>query len=660
MKKIIKKAIVIAMISIMAIPMGVFADTEADAKPEKPDINILFSHDMHSHLEKFGKIKTLADEQLEANPNTYLLDAGDFSMGTPYQAIYKTQASELRMMGMVGFDATTLGNHEFDFRSVGLTSMLNTAMESGETLPQIVIANIDWDKTLGEKAKKADGEKLKAALAAYGAKDYTVIEKEGAKIAVFGIFGKESANFAPESGTYFKDPVETAKKTVAEIKKNEKVDLIVCVSHSGTNKEIPENSEDEILAESVDGIDLIISGHSHTELVEPMVKKNGTIIASAGQYNDNLGDITFKYSDGKYKMSNYKLMPLDDSVKDDKKTEERIQEFKKLVDEEYLSSFGFKWDDVLAQSTFNFTSIDVFGLKQGEDTLGNLVADSYIYGVSKAEGENYTPVNLAIVPAGVVRGSFKTGDITTADAFNALSLGTGKDGISGYPLVSIYLNGAELRTMAEVDISVSEMMQPARLYMSGIKYDYNPHRLILDRAYNVSLVSPDGKTAELDKDKLYRVVGDLYSCQMMGAVNDQSYGLLSVTPKDKDGKEITNFEDHIIRNSDGSELKEWYALASYIDDFSGDSIPEKYAQPDGRKNLVDSKNIIDLLKDPNKLFIMFVCLVILAIAILVLIVILIVKLVRRIKYGKGYKYKKKQKKLPKEKSIFKGRKNRYK
>lgn len=660
MKIIVKKIILIFMLVVMALPISVFADTANEEEvPENPDINILFSHDMHSHLEKFGKIKTLVETSTKANPSTFLFDAGDFSMGTPFQSIYKSEASELRSMGEVGYDVATLGNHEFDYHSLGLSQMLTKALESKEKLPQIVISNIDWGKTLGDKDKKTDGQMLRDTLTKYGVKDYTVVEKEGAKIAVFGIFGKESASYAPESGTYFKDPVETAKKVVKKIKENEDVDLIVCLSHSGTNAEEPENSEDEILAKNVDGIDLIVSGHSHTELPEP-ITANGTIIVSAGQYNTNLGNIVFTYEEGKYVLKQYNLTPLDAGVADDKKTDEKIEEFKKLVDEEYFSEFGFKWDQVIAKSPYNFTPIEGFGLEQGEDTLGNIVADSYIYGVQQAEGDSYETAAVAVVPAGVIRGSFSEGDITVADAFNALSLGTGPDGKSGYPLVSIYLTGAELRTMAEVDISVSEMMQPARLYMSGIKYSYNPHRLILNRAYNVSLVSPTGQEEELDSKKLYRVIGDLYSCQMLGTVNSQSYGLLSITPKDKDGREIKDFENQIIYNENGTELKEWYGLASYIDSFSGDVVPEKYGKLDGRKELIDSKNIIERLKDPNRLFIMFVCLVILAIALLLLIIVLIVKLIKRIKYGKNYAKRKKYPKMPKEKSIFSNRTNKYK
>lgn len=631
MKKILAKLLVVMLILTTMIPSAAMAGSGT----EKAPITIVFSHDMHSHLEKFPKIRTVIRDQKKKNDAAFVLDAGDFSMGTPYQAIYKKEASELRLMGEAGFDVTTLGNHEFDYRSKGLASMLNRAAQAGagSKLPQMVIANIDWESTLADPELASDGRALQKALSDYGAKNYTVLERGGAKIAVFGIFGKESASYAPESGTYFLDPVETARATVEEIHAHEKVDMIVCVSHSGTNAGDPDKSEDEILAAQVEGIDLIISGHSHTQLDEPIVIGD-TVVASAGQYNDNLGIVNFTYQDGRYAMHDYRLQPLDKSVKDDSAMESKVQQFKELVNEEYFESFGYRWDQVLAKSGFSFTDIDTFGTEQGEDSLGNLIADSYIYGVKKAEGKDYETVDVAVAPAGVIRSSFDKGNITAADAFNALSLGTGKDGIAGYPLVSVYLTGKELKLAAEIDISVSELMQPARLYLAGLSYTYNPHRLILNRAYDVKLTKADGSEAELDNDKLYRVVADLYSAQMLGTVNSMSYGLLSVVPKDKDGNEITDYEKHIICNKDGSELKEWYALASYIDSFKGNQVPERYASAEGRKVLEDSRSPVAFLKNPNRFFWMIIAAAALVLAVIALIVILVVKLIRRIRYGK--------------------------
>ncbi len=629
MKKILAKALVLCMTLMMIVPSTALADTVGNDA-----ISIVFSHDMHSHLEKFAKIKTVIDGKKKENAQTFVFDAGDFSMGTPFQTIFKQEASELRMMGAVGYDATTFGNHEFDYRSKGLAKMLRTAKTSKDKVPALVISNIDWEKTLGEEALRADGENLQNAMNEYGVNQtYQVFVRGGVKVAVFGIFGKESASYAPESGTYFKDPVETARAVVEQIESKEEADLIVCISHSGTSAN-PEASEDEILAESVDGIDLIISGHSHTEFSQPIIKGD-TVIASCGQYNEKLGAVTFVKKGDDYQLDDYELIPLDNKIKENKKTADAVNKFKKLADRKYFNLYGYSWDQTLVSNPVDFTGIDVFGQEQGEDALGNLIADSYVYGVRRTEGKNYVPVDVAVAPAGVIRGSFSRGRVTVADAFNALSLGTGKDGVAGYPLVSVYLTGDELKLAAEIDISVSEIMSPARLYFSGLTYTYNPNRLILNRAFDIKVLDEEGNTTEPESDKLYRVVADLYSAQMLGTVNSMSYGLLSVVPKDKNGVEITDFEDHIIYDKNGSELKEWYALASYLDSMDPQDITEKYGVPEGRKVLEDSKTLEDIFKKPNKFFRMMIAAAILVIAIIALILVLIVKLIKRLRYGKN-------------------------
>ena len=211
-------------------------------------------------------------------------------------------------------------------------------------------------------------------------------------------------------------------------------------------------------------------------------------------------------------------------------------------------------------------------------------------------------MQVTIVPLGVIRGSFLQGPVQVSDAFNILSLGYGKDGQAGYPLVRAYLTGKELKAVAEVDVSVSDFMGVARLYCSGLEYSWNPHRMILNRAVDVGY--NDGTSvSELKDEQLYSVAADLYSCQMLGAVKDTSKGILKIEPKDADGNPITNYEDHIVYDGD-REVKAWYAVASYLDSFSEDQIPAYYSTVQGRKTKIDSWSPAELLKQPNKIFAM--------------------------------------------------------
>ena len=140
-------AVFCVLVLSLVISCGVMAETP-DANKE---ITILFTHDLHSHLlsspnesgqGEYGgcaRIMTAIKEEKEKAPDALLVDGGDFSMGSLFQTAYPTSALELRMMGAMGYDVTTFGNHEYDYFQSGLKSMLKSAMDSGDKLPSIVL-----------------------------------------------------------------------------------------------------------------------------------------------------------------------------------------------------------------------------------------------------------------------------------------------------------------------------------------------------------------------------------------------------------------------------------------------------------------------------------------------------------------------------------------
>lgn len=622
------------------------AETRLVSAKENKKVDIMFTHDLHSHLNSFttvteegtkevggfARMKTLIDRQKEKNPNTLLLDAGDFSMGTLVQTVYEQQAAELRMLGELGFDATTLGNHEFDYRSKGLANMLQTAAGSGDVLPQMLVCNVDWE--VMEEAGLSEGQQqLRAGFDAYKIKDYEVFQKGNVKVAVLGVFGKDALACAPTCELLFRDPVEAVRDTVEEIKEKEEADLIVCISHSGTWED-ESKSEDEILAKSVPALDLIISGHTHTELSEPIVH-NDTSIVSVGEYGKKLGSISMEQKEnGRWKVTDYGRVAITADIPEDAAVQERVNSFMAAVDDGYLKEFGYTKDMVLAQNdSVAFAGLEELGEIHTEHNLGNLMADAFVYAVENAQGGE--PVDVAVVPSGCVRDTYGIGDITVEKVFDSYSLGIGADGIPGYPLISVYLTGEELKIAAEIDASVSDYMTTARLYTSGFQFSFNPNRLILNKVTDASLVDENGERMELEDDKLYRVVADLYSGQMLSEVTAMSYGLLSIVPKHADGTPIENFEDVIIMEN-GRELKAWDAIARYMKSFpdtNGDSIsniPVSYSKNEGRKQVENSKNIFDLLKNPNKYAVMIAAVVLILILVVVLLIRLVLKLVKRI------------------------------
>jgi len=634
---------VLALAVLLLLPLH--PQTNVSAETEPKSIDVMFLHDLHSHLENFAvvengktvylggmpQMKTVIDEQKAKNPNTLVLDGGDFSMGTLIQTVYESEAAELKMLGNIGCEVTTLGNHEFDYKATGLSNMLTAAANSGVNVPAMVVCNVDW-QTMEAAGLTEAQKRVKEAFETYNVQDYVVLQKGDVSIAVVGVMGNDSIACIPAGDLVWKDPIESVKAVVEEILEKENVDMIACVSHSGTWAD-PEKSEDELMAKAVPELDFIISGHTHTKLDEPIVHGN-TYIVSAGEYGKRLGSFHMEQvSDGIWEMTDYKLIEMTTDILKNEETKAQIDALMDSVDENYLSKWGYSRDHVVAQNDITFSSVSDLEKYHKDHNLGNIIADSYKYAVESASDFNGDRVAVAVAPSGTIRGSYPIGDITAADIFNFFSLGIGEDGVPGYPLLSVYLTGEEIRLIAEVDASVSDLMTTARLYNAGLEFEFNPNRLILNKVTDCYLVGNDGERIEIEDDKLYRVVSDMYSGHMLGGVTDISYGLLSLELKDAEGNPIESLNDAIIY-VEGEELKAWTAIATYMETFEdtdGDGIPnvpDYYEGEQGRKVIDDSKNIVDLIKSPNKYAALIIGVVVVLILVLLAIILLIKKIVK--------------------------------
>jgi 2',3'-cyclic-nucleotide 2'-phosphodiesterase (5'-nucleotidase family) len=634
----------------IVLASSTFFFCKASAVSEPKSLTILFTHDLHDHMLPnktengnisgriggYTRIKTVLDKLRDKNGNSILVDAGDYSMGDLFQTVFDTDAPELRIMGKMGYDVTTFGNHEFDYRDSGLARHLYSAKLSGEKLPQIVCGNLSFPE---EKNMPEPLSGLQKAMQSYGVRKYTVIERDGIKIGVFGLMGEDAASSAPMTGVVFQNTIKSAEAIVKKLRNKEKADIIICLSHSGTSEDYSQ-SEDEILAKKVLGIDIIISGHSHTTLQKPIIAGN-TIIGSCGQYGYNLGSISVQQtSAGHWKLQEYRLLPIGQDIDQNQQINAEINKFKGIVQKNYLDRFDLGFDEILARTQFSFVPSDEIGVRHREEPLGNLIADGYIYSVKKAEGEKYEPVSAAIVTAGTVRGTFLKGDITVEDAFISSPLGIGVDGVAGYPLISAYLTGRELRDLCEVDASISPIYSSAQMYMSGIGFTFNPNRLIFNRVTELHLRKQNGEQEKIDPSKLYRIVTGLYNAQMLSIIGDKSFGILSVVPKTEAGEPVKNYEERIIYNKlngKNEEIKEWLSTARYLKSFDKidgvATVPAYYSKTQSRKIVDDNKSILAILSAPNRFAIKIYILVI------VLVMVLALLAVRLLKYHKVKKKK---------------------
>jgi 5'-nucleotidase len=592
-------------------------------------LTILHTNDLHSHFLGFSpngdyspeitendktvggwaRIATvIKSEKAKRNNPVLVLDAGDFLMGSLFHMVSREEALELELMKKMGHDLTTLGNHEFDLKPEGLARIIESAAVKGK-MPQIVASNIIFDQA----DKKDDG--LEKLFKQGTVKPYVVKQMGELKIGFFGLMGKDAASVAPfASPVKFGDPIESAKKMVALLRDKEQVDLVICLSHSGLRKD-ESKSEDVQLAKNVPGIDIIISGHTHTVLPKPIIENN-TIIVQAWAYGKHVGVLDVIVNTKGVKLDNYKIVSIDDTIKGDVEITKMIDSAMQLVNQEVLNPYNLEFDQVLVETDFDLR------LKIDESNLGNLLTDSIRWAVDKAEynpDDPMTRVNVSIQSNGVIRDDIikgSTGLVTVSDLFRVVPLGVGWDGSLSYPLVSFYVTAPELKKACEILTTVYPMKNSDYfLQLSGVKINYNFNRMFFDRVTDILIEDENGKYHPLDysdaNNKLYKVVSNIYNATFLKVIGSFTNNILTIIPKDREGIPIEDFTEVRVdgdKDKDGiQEIKDWTALMGYVQSFKdtdGDGIPdlpEKYRHTQGRQTRDTSINPFKLLAGGNYL-----------------------------------------------------------
>ena len=257
--------------------------------PTKKHITILHTNDVHSRVEPFpsndpkyahrggaARRMTIIQNIRKENPNTLLLDAGDIFQGTPYFNFFGGEI-EFKLMSMLGYDAATIGNHDFDNSIDGLAAQMPHAQF------ELLSANYDFTNTI------MDGF----------VKPYKIFVKDGVRIGVFGLGIKLDGlvNKRMYKETVHLDPYEIAQDISTTLRKEERCDLVICLSHLGYDYRNKEIISDINLAKLTKGIDLIIGGHTHTFLDKPTIVENkedkSVLINQVGWGGVNLGRIDF-------------------------------------------------------------------------------------------------------------------------------------------------------------------------------------------------------------------------------------------------------------------------------------------------------------------------------------------------------------------------------
>ena len=549
------------LVATAAVGASAFLPVRADAPAGKRTFTILHTNDLHSSLIGMGPSSdysplTLGDDSTrggwarlsgaigvrrkarEAQGPVLVLDAGDFSMGSAFGAASRQIGGELQLLGRMGFDATTFGNHEFDLGPDGLGKAIGVAAKAGRT-PAVVVTNTDLtanDPELVELQRLAKGGVIRP---------YLVIERGGLRFGVLGLLGKEATHYTSGAGAVkFADAIEAARRQVKLLRDSERLDVVICLSHGGIVKGKDgsfDGGDDVRLAREVPGIDVVIGGHSHTELRAPVLVDGRTPVVQTGKEGANLGELVLGLSGGKVTVEAYQLHPMDDTVLGDRATVEEIDRLKKGVTGAVFASRGYAVDQPLAIVPRDLPN--TFSDIAAGTLLANLVTDAF----RSATGADIGFTVNGLMRAPLTRG--RSGVQTVYDVFAVAPLGAGVvDDTAGSALVTAWFTGKELKHILEF-LLVDNPAHPGESFprSSGMRYRYDRSRPKFDAVTAIELGDLDRGYRAVDitggDERLYSLTCPLYLGLILVAIPKYSKGALPLVPKTKEGKPLTSRVD---------------------------------------------------------------------------------------------------------------------
>ncbi len=548
---------------------------------------------------------------------TVLVDSGDYFMGTVYDMTLGETPAALAFIELMKYDAITLGNHEFDYGPGALYSFINNARGSdgsGFTVP-IIASNMVTDGVVD-----TDDDGIEALVAAGVISSvFTKTLPNGIKIGFIGLLGADAENDAPlATPVQFKNKLSgydastdnIADATVVEdlqvivTNLRTEVDVVIAISHSGVSDVAIPAGDDIDLANAINGIDIIASGHEHIK-TDSVIVVNGTQIFCAGNYGKNLAQLEVEFTKGTgvtaVSLTNH---TIDDSVVGNAATQFVVSMFDTAINQG-LEALGFGMNTILGGTD----SVNLGKpIAADEAGMGNLVADSLRYLTLPAvmagiAAEAPIPPTVGIVANGVVRNGFAPGQqISFADLYSVLPLGMSLDpaqqGVPGYPLAQVYLSGADIKNMCQLisyiiaaddstfmaalpddafKYALSLLGADYYLNLSGVQFSHagigGGYQVVngsVKMFANTDIKCSGTPIAPVDvvDGTYYPCIVDIYVVLMMKS--DEFTTMLSglgipIVPKDVVGEDITaaNVMASVIMNGD-DEVKEWQALLTYL------------------------------------------------------------------------------------------------
>jgi 5'-nucleotidase len=573
-------------------------------------------------------INTIRKQQAAYQIPVLLFDSGDFFMGTVYDMTAKDPQgpAALKYFTQMKYDAVTLGNHEFDWSDSGLALLLGNGITNGGFNVPVIASNMTIPTSTPPNPLQS--------LASSG----VIVNKKiiqlpyGVKVGVLGLLGPTADSLAPGAPPVTFDHVYSDIQTlVNNLLNKDCVQVVIALSHGGINNPVPPSTtptgDDVNLANNVTGINVICSGHYHTATPTAyVVGPSNTIIFEAGAYGEYLCriDITYNYFLGKIVNYNYTLIPVNDTIQGDAAMQGIVSNYN--TDLNYsltpllaalLEPFGISLTTPPLTTPISYTSSTLQNYTQpfppsgtGESGLGDLSADALRNVANSLVPAGGSYYDFSVVENGVIRDglfpsvTYLPGAITFADVYDALPLGISPDTnqpVPGYPLISFYVTGADLRTICEAGLTLGPpISDDYYLNFSGLNITYNPNLAqYLEDVTNVSVYSPADPLCLstptpvdfTNTTKLYHGIVDLYAVELMGGVTAKLTGTpFTIVPRDASGNPIgggtptiANYMNYRVlmpvplgtTPPDYLELKQWIALFEFL----GDAFPYPKGDP---------------------------------------------------------------------------------
>ena len=459
----------------------------------KFELSIMHFNDTHAHLDNAAKRVTAVKEVRAEKPDALLLDAGDVFSGTLYFNEFLGKA-DLEFMNLMKVDAMTFGNHEFDLGSSAEGHKALADFIKAAKFP-FVSSNVDFSQD-----ELFDGLfNTKISATPENANIYTGIVKEidGQKVGIFGLTTADTKDISSPGKVTFSNYIEDAKKMVAEFERMG-INKIVAITHIGYDDN-PAVDNDLELAKAVEGIDVIVGGHSHTVLAEPVlidVNTEPTSIVQTGQYAESLGtlDVTFN-GNGVVTAHNGKLIKVADKVADPEAAE-ILKKYSSKIDEVKNELTGANAVKALENPRAGDNSV-----RRNETPLGNLISDGMLI-KAKEYNEN---VVMAFQNGGGIREAINEGPITVGEVISVLPFGN--------TLATMELTGAELKAAFEISVGQYPKENGGYLHVSGAKVEFDSSKPAGKRVVSIAYKNLDGKYTEIQNAEKYTIATNAFTAK---------------------------------------------------------------------------------------------------------------------------------------------------